>query len=410
MVRVSRRAWLRGPRLAIVLTLGQSVALAITGLAAPLFGAREPFAGNWQELVGRGSGLVDQIASNWQRWDALWYQHIATVGYGAQDGSTAFYPLYPLLSRALSVPSGNIVRAELFLSGVASLGASWLLWKLSRLEILKHAQPDRIGGGLRRRTVVAPLLTVLLTVLFPTGFFLLAPYTESLFLLLTVASFWFMRTGRLWAAGAMAFLASLTRAQGVLLALPIAYEVIRTRGTLAWVRRRGGHSPGMVGLAALLPVTGVLAFAFYQAGFLAATRLGIGALAPWGFAFVAPWQALATSWDDIGRNLGKPLATIEALNVLSLGVASMIAIAGVRRVPVAYSIYAISSLALYFFRTMSFSPLMSVSRYVLVVFPCFMIAGMWFARRPRLAAAWLVISLGLQLALYQYWVRWGFVA
>ena len=410
MVTVSQRAWLRGLRLAVVLTLGQSVALALMGLAAPLLGPREPYGGNWEELIDRGSGLLGQIASNWQRWDALWYQHIALFGYGVRDGSAAFYPLYPLLSRALSLPSGDVVRAELLLSGVASIGAAWFLWKLSRLEVLKGVRSDRIGGGLRRRAVVAPLLTVLLTALFPTGFFFLAPYTESLFLCLTVASFWLMRTGRLWPAGVVAFLASLTRAQGILLALPIAYEAIRRKGTFEWVRRRGGHPPGVVVLAALLPVAGALAFASYQVGSLATGQIGIGSQAPWGFAFVMPWQAFAASFEFIGRNVGKPAAIVEALNVLSLGVASVITIASVRRIPPAYSIYALSTLGLYFFRTMAFSPLMSVSRFVLVVFPCFMVAGMWFARRPRLAAAWLAVSFGLQLLLYQYWVRWGFVA
>jgi hypothetical protein len=98
------------------------------------------------------------------------------------------------------------------------------------------------------------------------------------------------------------------------------------------------------------------------------------------------------------------------LNFLLLGTVTVFAIAGVRRIPLVYSFYAIPSLGLLYFRTMSFSPLMSASRYTLMVFPSFMVAGLWFATRPRLAGAWFVISIALQLALYQYWVRWGFVA
>ena len=72
--------------------------------------------------------------------------------------------------------------------------------------------------------------------------------------------------------------------------------------------------------------------------------------------------------------------------------------------------YAIPTLGLFCCRTVAFSPLMSVSRYVLVVFPCFMLVGLWLGGRPRLAAAWIVFSFASQLVLFQYWVRWGFVA
>ena len=49
----------------------------------------------------------------WQRWDALWYQHLAEAGYQAGDGSTAFYPLYPFLIKVFSLPLfGQTVWAE----------------------------------------------------------------------------------------------------------------------------------------------------------------------------------------------------------------------------------------------------------------------------------------------------------
>ena len=103
--------------------MDQSLALAIAGLLAPWFGGREPFAGNWESLVSHPEGLLPRILSNWQRWDALWYQHIAMSGYSATDGSIAFYPLFPLLSAALSHLSGDLVPAELIVAAVADVGA-----------------------------------------------------------------------------------------------------------------------------------------------------------------------------------------------------------------------------------------------------------------------------------------------
>lgn len=406
-------AWLGGWRLAVVLLIDQAIVLTITGLLAPQFGPREPFKGDWDQLVARGGGLVGAILSNWQRWDGLWYQHIAEVGYHAGDGSAAFFPLYPVLSRLLSfVLAGNIVVAELVVSSLAYVGAMWLLWNLVRLEVLRMTG-GRGGSGSApgsRLPLTVPLLTVLLTALFPTGFFLLAPYTESLFLLLTAASFWFMRSGRLWAAGIAGFLASLTRAQGIFLALPLAYEHVRARGTVAWLRGRGGRPPGVALLAAALPVAGMLVFTLYQVGVLGEHRVGVGAQTPWGYQVAAPWDVVISSWSYIIRKPSEPSAGIEFLNLLCLVAFSAIALVGARRLPLAYTLYALPSLGLLFFRRMWLSPLMAVNRYVLVLFPCFVVIALWLAPRPKLATAWLVLSLVLQLVLFQYWVRWGFVA
>jgi hypothetical protein len=59
---------------------------------------------------------------------------------------------------------------------------------------------------------------------------------------------------------------------------------------------------------------------------------------------------------------------------------------------------------------MSFSPLMSFSRFTLVLFPCFILIATWLARRPWLAARWLVASLLLQVMLLAYYVHFRFVA
>jgi Mannosyltransferase (PIG-V) len=404
------RPWLRGFRLAAALVVGQSLCLAIVGLASPLVGPRAPFAGSWESLIGTDSSLLGRIGSNWQRWDALWYQQISLFGYRAEDHSAAFYPLYPVLTRAVSLPSGELVRAELLVSATATILAAWLLWKLTRFELLtalRREDPARRGP---HRSIAAPAISVALVVLFPSGFFLLAPYTEGLFLCLTIGSFWLLRTGRPWAAGVVALLASLTRAQGILLAIPIAYEVLRLAGTLSAIRRRSWQPPGLALLAALLPILGALAFAVFQSQFAASGQIGLDPQAPWGLSLVLPWDALAASAAYIQREFGKPTATIEALNLIALALAFGITVLGIRRVPPVYSLFAVSMLALYPFRMMAFSPLMSVSRYVLVVFPCFIVAGLWLARRPRLAVGWLVVSALIQVALYQYWVRWGFVA
>ena len=111
----------------------------------------------------------------WERFDALWFLRIADAGYRTTDGSAAFFPGYPLAIRAVSVAlGGRPLAASLLVSNATLLAAMCVLYFLTASELSeRHA----------RRTI-------LYLAVFPTSFFLFAPYSESLFLLLSVTSFW----------------------------------------------------------------------------------------------------------------------------------------------------------------------------------------------------------------------------
>lgn len=391
---------LGGVRLAILTLVVLHLVLLATAMTLGRIWPREPFAGTWDALVLTGPG--SQLISFWQRWDALWYQHIAETGYQAGNGTTAFFPLYPLLVRFVSVVAfGNTVVAGLLVSGAATVAALSSFWALIRLEA------TRAGWG------ASPVLSatgVLLIASFPTAFFLLAPFTESLFLALTIGTLYAARSGRPWLAGGLGLLAGLTRPQGIFLALPIAWEVLRQGGALDWLARTGGRRPGRDLLAAVLPVAGMAGLTAYQRIVTGETKAGLDAQAPWGFILTWPGIVLQSSWTYITASRTVTERVIEGLNAASLlGGAAIVAVA-VRRIPFAYTLYALPSLALLAFRQMGFSPLMSVSRYVLVVFPLFLAVTPWVARRPRLALAVIVAGVIADAALFQYFVRWGFVA
>lgn len=404
---------LTGLRLGLLLLIDHAVVLVMAALAAPLVGSREPFKGSWDQLVLQGTGFVSQLLSSWQRWDALWYQHITEVGYGVGDGSTAFFPLYPILGRlATPVAGGMTFVGLLLISALAYLGVVVSLWRLARLEALRLSRRDRDHGASRRSpSRLVALLTILLTVFFPTGFFLLAPYTESLFLLLSVATLWFIRTDRPWLAGITGLLAGLSRAQGAFLAFPLVYhQSLTARGAGQGRSWASARCWGLSLLPGAMPLAGGLLFGVYQAFVLGEARIGLAGQAPWGYRVVPPWETLIASWDYIVQHAGQPSAAVEALNLVSLVGFTAIALLAVRRLPLEYALYALPSIALLLVRQMWLSPLMSVSRFVLVLFPCTILIAMWLAPRPRLATAWVVASLLVQLALFQYWVRWGFVA
>src|SRR5918992_5736431 len=154
--------------------------------------------------------LAEPLLSPLARWDAAWYLRIAESGYGGSEVRAAFFPLYPLLVRAVAAPFGASPGALLVAAYVVSLaaffGALVLLHRLVSLEL--------------GRTLAQPAL--LLLSVFPAAVFFGAPYSESLFLLLAVGAFYGARTGR-WAwAGVAAAGAAATRSAGGLLLVPLA--------------------------------------------------------------------------------------------------------------------------------------------------------------------------------------------
>jgi len=116
----------------------------------------------------------------WKRWDALHYEAIAEGGYRERHLSV-FFPLYPLLARGVgSLLSLSPISALLLVSHVGSFLALLVLYQLACREM---------GTAIARRSVAA-------AVLFPTAFFLFAPFTESLSLLLTLLTVWLVRERR----------------------------------------------------------------------------------------------------------------------------------------------------------------------------------------------------------------------
>lgn len=364
-----------------VLRIGLGLAGLLTMLLDPRPLLRDIAA--WTFLEVQDDRPWTLVFSVWQRWDALWYQEIATEGYRAGNNTAAFFPLFPLLSRIASLPFlGNVTLGELAVTTIACVFAFVLLYRLARMDTGRRAA----------------VITVLLVAFSPVGFFLIAPYTEALFLALTVASFWFARTRHPWLAGIAGAAAGLTRLQGCLLILPLGY--------LAWRDLRAGALAPRNSPAWILPAVGVLLALAYPRVIVGETGSPFDLQQAWGARLAPPWQSIGDALGHIARS-GDP---IEVLNLAAVVGLTVLCVYGFRRLPLEYGIYALASLALLWLRdTDNLSPLMSAARYALVVFPSFMIGALLLRSRLGIAAGLLAISATIQIALFVYWVRWGFV-
>jgi Gpi18-like mannosyltransferase len=158
-----------------------------------------------QQLAG-SAGL-----SFWIGVDGEQYLRIAQYGY--QPGiTTAFLPLYSLVTRLVNLLTANYLLAALLVSHLAAIGFGYFFVKLANLDL----ESKKI------RQAWAWLL------LFPSTFFLFAAYSESLFLMLAAATFYFARQKQLVKAAFFTALASITSWFGILLLPAILWEWYQT--------------------------------------------------------------------------------------------------------------------------------------------------------------------------------------
>jgi hypothetical protein len=344
--------------------------LALAAAAATLPGQK---AGPWSPEIARAAPAI-------ARFDAGWYYDVAARGYhydaSAEANNVRFYPLYPLLMRGLREAFG----IPLFEAGIAISLASLLLALLLLGSILEA----RSGPG-----AVVPGIAVLL--FFPTAFYFASVYTESLFLLATVAAFWAARKGS-WSVAALAgFAAGLTRLNGVLIVLPVAW--------CAWeaARRDWRALRSRVLFAVTAPVVGAALYPLYLWRAFGSPLLFFHAGGPqWAQRPAPPWALAQTG----AQGTLELLASVAAL-ALFLTLTAFLFLR--RETPEA--LYAAATLAM----LLSSGTLEGLPRYVLPLFPCFLLLADFLRSRPVLAFAYVLGGVGFLVFFLVRFVGWRWV-
>jgi Mannosyltransferase (PIG-V) len=394
-------------------------------------------------LTGGFGPLGDVLAAPAARWDAAWYLTIAHYGYLPELGPftaarAAFFPLYPLLIWTVSLAGIAGALAGVAVSILALLAALYALHRLTTLELASGgilpsaAGPVRLALGDRE----IARLTLALTAFGPMAFFLSADYSESLYLALSIGVFLMARRGRWMWVGVLGGLAAATRSTGVLLLLPAAALYLygprvdrrpdrgmrrsrlqpryRVRADLAWL--------------ALVPA-GLIAFIawYWLAG--GEPMAPFHAQALWGRQFAGPfaavWDALRAAFEGARQMLSGqanhlyfPLEGkspfIEAghnLMLLAFLLLAMPPTVGVlRRLPLAYGIYVLAALALPLSYPVATQPLMSMPRFLLVLFPLNMWLAGYLATRRWQRAGLLVVSAVALVFFTAQFATWHWVA
>jgi hypothetical protein len=334
------------------------------------------------------SEWVRLLVMPWYRWDTAHYLQIADLGYKANMENTVWPPLFPALIRLFNAALQPPLLATLVVTNLAAIGALFLLYLLV----------SDVWGETRAGRVLV------WTAVFPTGFFLLAGYTESLFLLFAVGALLAARRHQWWLAGLAGALASLTRIPGVLLAAPILWEAW---GQFRICRGRERLYNTLHALAAtsLLPLSLGL-FSLYVHDVLGADWPWNSLSANWHLHFAMPWTGIFGNLELMSHeNLS--LNTVSQFYDAFLAIwAVILLIYGIKHIPFSFTIYAVVMIIPALTKILDNNTLMSVSRYLLPIFPLFVSQDQFFRDRGVRAfwAFFFLASQGLLLYMFYKWV------
>lgn len=333
------------------------------------------------------------------RYDVYWYIGIAENGYEFREGGTAFHPLYPLLIGGLGrMLGGDYVLAAWLIAQVCCV---LMLVVLYKLVLLDHDE------GVAQRTTLFLLGS-------PLGFAFLIPYTESLLLLCIVGAFYAARRGRWILAGVAGAFAALTKQPGVIVMLPLLWELWQQRKTL----RASGWWPWIVPLAGIgLVPFGLLTFLVYRATlgdvqFTLANPLSlIDALLVtpsyrdvWGEYFSWPWENLFFALEQMQT---KPYFYL-VINTGIMAIGTVLVLYTMLRTRPSYAIYSGFLLLMNLSIVYPIWPYMGIIRRYTIIFPLFIQLALWGKSR-WITALILVINTILWVYISEAYVRMAFV-
>lgn len=276
-------------------------------------------------------------------WDGGHYLSIAQFGY-EEKFQYAFFPLYPLLIKAVYFVTQNYLLASLLISIISSFLAIQLLFDLIRLDFDKKIA-ERV---------------VFVLLMFPTSFYFLIAYSEGLFFLLTITTFLFARKGNLLIATTAAALASATRPFGLAVVLGLISYIYFTKGI--------NKKNWFVFLSSL----GLVFYSAYLYSKMGDPFYFIQAQTHWHASFSIPGAAIIHTF----KKLISPNYLVNNFRDFLDFIFVIFGITMVykvwRRLSIDYAIYSTISLIMPLF-----SPtIASVPRFLLTIFPIFVMLGL----------------------------------
>ena len=333
------------------------------------------------------------FTTTWRHWDTYFFLHVAQFGYTDQ-GLAAFFPLYPALVYLVALPLGqHYTLAALLVSWVCSWGAYHAFYRLVEREY---------GERTARRALLFLACS-------PLSIFFFAPYSESLFLLVSIGAVERARSGRPWQAGLLGALGILSRPTGILLLIPLGWECARRGVWLKvsnWRVKISLHSAWLS--LALIPaaLVGYMLYLHLITGNALAFLKGESL---WQRHFTLPWNVVglfAIAFQRAGQAHAPELYAINILDLLLvLPLPALVLYCATRRralwLGAAFYQLALTLMLVSvptYPATLPYEVLLSTQRFMLPAFPIFLLLGQIGEKRPRLS--WFLLAASLLILIF----------
>lgn len=184
--------------------LWQMLLIVLVPISFKVLPARERFMYN---------GGSENLSSNlfWSRanFNGIHYLKIAKDGYGLNQQS--LFPFYPNLIKFIApLFAGKVLISSLYISNISFLIALFVLYKLLRIDYEENVVKK----------------TIFFLIIFPASFFFGMSYSEGIFFLLLVGSLYCARKSNWLFAGILGGLASYTKLIGIIIFPALVIEWI----------------------------------------------------------------------------------------------------------------------------------------------------------------------------------------
>lgn len=303
----------------------------------------------YPKFVNYSDPFSKYFLMNWQHWDTIWYLKIALQGYQISDGRSVFPPIYPYLIRILSGLSGNYLLTAMAISTLAGCCAVILLYLITN-DVIEEKSGQ---------------MAVLLLLSFPTSIFFFSAYTESLFLAFSLGVFVAAKNGKFGLACILVILAALTRYQGIVLVLPL--------GLLIWKSVKSKEVSRVIFVYVIIPILSLLIFLWMRSQWLDPTPIEKVYEQYWESRFGFPGESILAGLLILPKSLNI-LYFINWLDFSLLMIVILFTPLIIKSLPPEYWLYQVSALFLLLLRVgPAGSPLQGMGRYMLLMFPFFMI-------------------------------------
>lgn len=334
----------------------------------------------------------EEVTRIWRQWDAGWFLDIAANGYDIEPQAAAFYPLYPaLLWIGGTLLGGRPVLAGFLLALPLTLAAFALLHALARHHVAERAAARAVAY----------------LAFFPYAFFLQAVYSEAAFLALAIGAFLAAERRRFLVAGVLAGGAMLTR--------PVGFALLVGVAVLALSSRRSPREVAALGVAPLL-------FSVFPLVLAAEGRSPLAFVTSekhWRDLGVLGWvhggaRALRNAADgavDLVSTLPSvpPGPLVSVTQLAALIVFAALSVLAWRRLGAGYGAYCLLALAMPVSAPADPWPYVSMERFALALFPCFIVLGALVVRETTHRLL-LVGSIAAGVGVMAVWVTGAFVA